>query len=231
MKTALRLLLVSAFVLLISVPAAFGQTPQVSTFPVDEPIDVGGTILQPGTYLIRVLPTLADRNRIQITDVDRTKVYATLLTIPHDLEPNEEVPNTMFVFFPAANGSPKALRTWFPPEFQWKAGKDIVYEQGRAKQLARLVNEPVPAYTGEVTETTTIEVVQPDETIAVYTPPAPAPVAVMTPAPEPVTVPEPMTSAQPEPAMPQTASNLPLIALLGLLSIATAVVLRRARHA
>jgi len=238
MKTTLRLLLISAFVLLM-LPAAFAQVPQVSTLPVDEPLDVGGTILQPGTYTIRVLPTQADRNRVQITSPDNKTIYATVLTIPHDLEPDEKVPNATFVFYPAGEGAPRALRTWFPPDTQWKAGKDIVYEESRAKQLARLGNEPVPSYTGEITETTEVQVVTPSATVEAYVPPPPAPV-VVEPAPAPVAVAEPepmepvvpMTSAQEEtPELPQTAGNVPLIALIGLLSIAAAIAFRAVRQA
>ena len=236
MKTMLRLLLISALVLLI-LPAAYAQVPQVSTLPVDEPLDVGGTILQPGTYTIRVLPTQADRNRVQITSTDNKTIYATVLTIPHDLEPDEKVPNATFVFYPAGEGSPRALRTWFPPDTQWKAGKDIVYEESRAKQLARLGNEPVPSYTGEITDITEVQVVTPAAPMEAYVPP-PAPVVVEpAPAPEPVAVAEPqpmtpMTSAQTsETELPQTAGNVPFIALIGLLSMAAAVAFRAVRRA
>ena len=227
MKTTLRLLLVSAFALLISVPVALAQTPEVSVLPVGEPLDVGGTILQPGNYVIRVIPALGDRNRVQITSPDFTTIYATLLTIPHDLEPNEEVPTTRLVFFPATEGRPRALRTWFPPNTAMEAGHDIVYEESRATQLAVIANEPVPAYTGEITETTMVQTITPPPPVVTTTP---APVVE---APAPAPAPEPMISSQTEettdttPEMPETASNLPLIALIGLLSIGAAVAVRR----
>jgi len=242
MKQTLRFMLVSAFALLILVPAAFAQVPQVSTLPVSEPLDVGGTILQPGTYTIRVLPTQADRNRVQITSTDLNTIYATVLTIPHDLEPNEKVPNTTFVYYPAGEGTPRALRTWFPPDTQWKAGKDIVYEESRARQLARLGNESVPSYQGEITDTTTVQVITPQATVEAYVPP-PAPMVT-----EPVVAPEPVAETEPEPMapmtsaqpvqtadttpmeIPQTAGNVPLMALLGLLAVGAALTFRFARH-
>lgn len=230
MKTTLRLLMVSALALLITVPAAFAQIPQVSTLPVDEPLDVGGTILSPGVYTIRVLPTPGDRNRVQITSTDLKTIYATLLTVPHDLKPGEEMPNSMFIFYPAAEGSTRALRTWFPPDTQWKAGKDIVYEESRAKQLARIASEPVPAYRGEIAETTEVEVITPDATVEAYVPPPAAPVTAVV---EPTVTPEPMISSQPEPApeMPETAGRIPLIALIGLLSLGAAGAFRLFRQA
>ena len=216
MKHMLRLLGLSAIVLMISVPAAFAQTPEVSTLPVEEPLDVGGTILQPGTYTIRVVPTLGDRNRVQVTSTDLKTIYATLLTVPHDLEPNEEIPNTRLVFFPAGEGQPRALRTWFPPNTAMEAGHDIVYEASRAKQLARLVREPVVTYEGEIADNTELKVVTPEATYQTYTPP---------PAPQ-------MSSTRVETArveMPNTAGNVPMIALIGLLSLAAAVVVRIVR--
>lgn len=241
MKNAIKVLTVS-IALLIAMPAAFAQTPEVSTLPVTEPLDVGGTILQPGTYLIRLVSIRDDRNKVQITSVDRQTIYATVLTIPHDLEPGEEMPNTTFVYYPAGEGQPRALRTWFAPDPASGTGHDIVYEESRARQLARLAKESVPSYRGE--ETATLNVVTPEATIEPYvapqpTTPAPAPTAELesttettlstTPAMETTT---PMTSAAPADTtmeMPQTASRVPLLALLGLLSLGAAVVIRFAR--
>jgi hypothetical protein len=198
MKHVSRLLPVIALVLLMA-PAAFAQTPEVSTLPVDQPLDVGGTILQPGVYTIRVIPTLGDRNRVQVTSTDGQTIYATVLTVPHDLEPNEKVPASRFVFFPAGEGQPRALRTWFPPNSAMDAGHDIVYEESRARQLARLnrapmvtqESTPAPQISSSTTETT----VQAAETTAAV-------------------------------EMPGTAGKVPLIALAGLLSLVAAAAVR-----
>lgn len=222
MKGKMKFLLVTAFALLIAAPGAFAQIEETSTLPVTEPLDVGGTILQPGTYTISVLKR-GDDNRVVVLDQQGNAV-ASVLTIPHQLEPNEEVPNTTFVYFPAGEGMPRALRTWYPPDPASRVGRDIVYEGNRARQLARLANSNVPAYEGELTDTTTVTTVEP---VIVAETPAPAPVYVPPPpAPAPV-VEAPMTSAAQEPVeMPRTAGELPLVALLGLFSIAAAVGLR-----
>jgi hypothetical protein len=241
MKNKVKLSVVGAFALLLAIPA-LAQTPEASILPVTERLDVGGTILEPGTYLIRVLPSTTDRNKVQITSQDRSKVYATVLTVPHTLEPNEEIPNTTFVFYPPEEGMPRALRTWFAPDPEASGGgHDIVYDDRRARQLARLVNEPVPSYPAttpvEQLDTAPVAVVTP-EPAPVVTTPAPAPVVeVETPAPAPVTTPEPepMMSSEPAPVqtadtqpmeMPRTASNVPLMALLGLGALGAAVTLR-----
>lgn len=229
MKHAFRPMVVATFALLISM-AAFAQTPEVSVLPVTEPLDVGGTILQPGTYHIRVVPSTTDRNKIQVMSIDGTKVFATALTIPHPLEPGEEVPNTTFVYYPAGEGQPRALRTWFArdPEAS-QGGHDIVYSESRAKQLARIANSRVVYYPEDTVvaevETPALSVVTPEATVETYTwTPPPTPIAESTPAPM-----VSSTETDDDVPMPATASNVPLIALLGLMSLAGAVAFRMAR--
>ncbi len=238
MKSTLRLIVVSALALLIST-AAFAQSPEVSMLPVTEPLDVGGTILQPGNYVIKLIRSPYDRNKVQITSVNGDTLFATLLTVPHQLEPGEEVPNTKFVFYPAEAGLPRALRTWFAPNpSASQGGHDIVYAETRAQQLARLSNSRVVSYEDTVTvadlDTAELQVVTPEATMETYTytpPPAPpAPVVVETPAPMISSEPEPVQTAAAEPMeMPQTASKLPLLALLGFVALAGAVAVRMAR--
>jgi hypothetical protein len=226
-STILRLGTLVLLVGVLSVPSALAQIPEYSTMPIDEPTDVGGTILQPGTYLIRVLPGFSNRNRVQITSPDRETIYTTVLTVPHAIAPTEEMPNTMFVFYPAFEGQPRALRTWFAPDPVSKGGHDIVYEESRAKQLARASRSSVVAYRGEMAAdmgTTELEVVTPEATIQPYVVPEPPRVAVVTPPPPPPP-PAPMI-AETRRELPRTAGNTPLIALLGLLSLAGAVAFR-----
>ncbi len=239
MRNMLRLLVVGAFALLIFIPAAFAQTPEVSTLPVTEPLQVGSVILQPGVYTIRVLPDVASREKIQITSPDMKKVFATVLTVPHQFKPGEDTKNTTFVYFPAGEGAPAALRTWYAshPEASM-GGHDIVYEESRAKQLARLSNSSVVAYEGETADINSapLAVVTPQATVETYTAPAPetpamtsatpAPLVTETPAPAPA--PEPQV-AESSPEMPRTASNVPLLALLGLASIGAAAAFRLGR--
>ena len=249
MKNMLKPLALSALVVLISMSAAFAQTPEASVLRVTDPLDVGGTLLQPGVYTIRVLPSFESRNQIQITSPDLKTVFATVLTVPHYVVPNEETPNTTFVFYPTADGQSAALRTWyaaFPDASQ--GGHDIVYSKSRAEQLARLSHSNVVSYQDQTAvanlNTVPLQVVTPEATVETYTPPpvasvattetttettsttsAPMTSAAMTPAPE-----APTEVADSAPAdMPRTASNTPLLALLGLAAIGGAIVLRFGR--
>src|SRR6185436_858261 len=105
MKHSLKFFAVAAVAVLLAAPAVFAQnmpiTPEASILPVTEPLDFGGTVLQPGTYLIKVIPAADGRNKLQVLSTDRQKVYAMALSVPHYLKPSEVIPNTTFVFFPA----------------------------------------------------------------------------------------------------------------------------------
>ena len=227
MKSMMRFMVVVTFALLIAVPAVIAQTPEASVLNVTEPLDVGGTILQPGTYTIRVLPSFADRNKVQITSPDLNTVYATVLTVPHPLEPGEEVPATTFVYYPSVAGAPRVLRTWFAPRPDAsQGGHDIVYDEARAKELARLANSRVVSYsTGTAVadmDKTELHFVTPEATVETYTYVAPMTSAA------PVQVAQ-TTETRSQVEMPETASNIPLIALLGLMSLASAIAIRRVR--
>lgn len=183
-----------------------------SRLTVTEPLDVGGTILQPGDYQIRDIPKPGGRNLLQVWNADATELFTTLLSVPHTAGstglPDQGI---NFVYYPASADSIKALRTWYP--FGAEAGgHDIVYSKGRALELAPLVKEPVIAVPDEVKvaeyENAPLVVVTPDKTVVPYTykeetTPKAAPVKV----------------AEYRKPLPQTASNVPLHAALGLLSL------------
>lgn len=204
----------------LSPSSASAVIPEVSYLPVEEPLDVGGTILEPGVYLIRVLPSISNRNLLQITNEDRTKIYATVLSIPHPLPATEEAKHTKFVFYPASNGAPRALRTWFAPDSTSDGGHDIVYPERRAMQIASVAMTPVVAYKDETPveelKTTELELVTPDQKVAEYVEQVPT---------------EKVASMAEGSEMPRTASNGPLLLTLGLLLVVGALGLRAVRSA
>lgn len=239
MKVLTKLLVLSALALVfgvISAPNAFATIPEGSYLRAEEPIDVGGTVLQPGVYVIRVLPEIGNRNLLQVTNEDGSKVYATVLSIPHAYPSATEQANTEYVYYPAITGSPRALRTWFAPNSASGGGHDIVYPQGRAMELAPVVKEPVVAY---VDDTKPVElkiaklvVVTPEKVVTEYVEPTPAPKPAMTTEPAPklamTTEPAPKPAAKAA-ELPRTASRLPLLATLGLLLLGVAVGIRALR--
>jgi hypothetical protein len=199
---------------IVSAPVAYAQSDKEnSTFTVTEPLDVGGFTLQPGTYLIKVVMLASDRNSIQVTNVEQTKVFATVLSTPHPIRADEVVPSSRYIYYATAPGQPKALRTWFARDTE--KGQDIIYPKRRAMELAAAAKEPVIAIPDEVKEaeykSVPIAVVTPDLQVKPYAEPAP-----------PVVVAE----ARPLKQLPATASHVPLFAALGLLSLGGALGLR-----
>lgn len=223
MKALTRLLLMSALVFVIGVigaPNAIAQIDEASFLRVTEPLDVGGTLLEPGTYVIRVLPNIGNRNLLQISNEDRSKIFATVLSIPHPYSADRDGQSTEFVLYPAVEGTARALRTWYAIESTSKGGHDIVYPERRAMELAPLVKEPVYAYKGEpkieALPVAPIVIVTPKKEVIAWVEPAPAP--------------KPVLVAKAE-ELPDTAGSLPLVAGIGLLLIGAAIGIRALRMA
>lgn len=108
---------------------AAAQIPEVSYLPIDEPTEIGGTVLEPGIYVIRVVPNLGSRAFVQVMDEDQESVLATALSVPHPLSPGEELEDTKYVFLPATEEHPRALRSWFAPGSSSGGGHDFVYSE------------------------------------------------------------------------------------------------------
>ena len=182
--------------------------------PVEVP-GVGAQTLPAGTYVFKIFDSQSDRHIVQIFNQDKTHVFTTILAIPnYRLHATDK---TVITFRERPAGQPEALRAWFYPGREW--GEEFVYAKSRAIELAKETNEPVLA--------TPIELAAaPIEALKT------APVEAVAPTGEPVELaqvvePPPMAAASPqaaaEPAaaepLPKTASPLPLIALIGLLTI------------
>ena len=92
---------------------------------IDESIDVQGTTLPPGSYVMKILRSSADRFTVQIFNADETHFIATVLAIPaYRLTPTSD---SEFKFYEATDGRPPSLRTWFYPGdnsgFEFRSGR------------------------------------------------------------------------------------------------------------
>jgi hypothetical protein len=184
------------------------------------PVEVGGSgaqVLPAGTYVFKVMDSPSDRHIVQISNQDETHVFTIMLAIPnYRLKATDK---SVITFQERPAGQPEALKAWFYPGREW--GDQFVYSRPKAIQLAAETNENVlstPAVQAsapaEDMKTSSVEAVNPmGETIdtgqVVEAPPTE--MAAVTQAPEPV--PAVATS------LPSTASNLPLIGLVGLLML------------
>src|SRR5437667_12722852 len=88
----------------------------------DQPVEIPGMVLAAGTYVCRRASS-TDPNLIQLSGKDGTQVYATLLAIPdYRMNPADK---TVITFEERANGSPRAIKSWFYPGDT--AGEEFVY--------------------------------------------------------------------------------------------------------
>ena len=186
-----------------------------------QPVEIPGQILPAGTYTFKLLDSPSDRHIVQIWDADGTHLIATVLAINNvRLKP---AGNTVVKFAERSGDNPEALKAWFYPGDN--SGQEFVYPRHRAAQLATASNNSVPAIADEAApvDLSTAQVTE----VAPQEQPASAPAATTaTETPAPAATPAPTPAAEPT-ELPKTASSLPLVALLGVASLAVAIGLKR----
>jgi type IV secretory pathway VirJ component len=214
-------------------------------------VEIPGMVLPPGTYVFKLMDAQVDRNIVQISNEDGNHVFATILAIPdHRLLPAGK---TVIMFDEREADAPQAVRAWFYPGENY--GATFVYPQPRAATLAKAVNQPVPSMpaTDKAPEMAELQQapVMTQQPGGEQTKPEPAPPRAqpeMPARPQASTEPQDQTAVQ-QPQeqtavqqpqeqtameqprqLPQTASDLPLIEILGFLSLALAVALRLVRR-
>jgi hypothetical protein len=200
-----------------------------------DPMQIPGTVLQPGTYVFRLVDSQANRHIVRVFNADETEVIATIVASPNfRLRPTGD---TALGFWETPAGAPAALRTWFYPGDNF--GQEFAYPKAEAAQLAATTGQDVP----------TVEEQPQQQAQAAPPAPAPAPAAEATPPQEqprteaaPPPQPEPAPAPAPEPetttpppvetpaALPATAGETPLIGLIGLVAIGAALGLRTVRQ-
>jgi LPXTG-motif cell wall-anchored protein len=204
----------------------------VMTF--SQPIEIPGQILPAGTYTFVLLDSPSDRHIVQIFNADGSQIIATVLAINnYRLKPTGD---TVVKFAERSGDNPEALKGWFYPGDNF--GQEFVYPKQRATELAMIVKEPIPALAADSTDLKLVPIVaetpeQKEVPVAEVIMVTPAPAEVSTPAPvaqetAPATVVETTTAPVAETKeLPQTASQVPLIMLLGLSSLGAALLLKR----
>lgn len=204
-----------------------------TTITFSGPVEIPGVhlkgygVLPAGTYVFKVLDSGSDRHIVQISSKDGKTVYATILAIPNlRLKATDK---TVMTFRERPAGEPEALRAWFYPGKEW--GDEFVYPKARAIVLAKETNTPVLFVPDTVTPEVA-EVVTPSHPVVIEL--RQAPVMALQPSGETVevaqVVTQPVLVAQNDaPTLPTTGSDLPLIALVGMLALAGALAMGFAR--
>jgi hypothetical protein len=206
-----------------------------------EPIEIPGVHLQgwgvlpAGTYVFKILDSRSDRHIVQIFSQDELTVYATILAIPnYRLKATDK---TVITFRERPAGQPEALRAWFYPGRNW--GEEFVYPKAMAMELAKTTNTPVLFAAAEIPLEVATPIRSADEPLVAVL--RQAPILAIQPSGQEVVLAEVVTAppAEPEVAivaapvvetLPDTASDLPLIALCGWLALGAAFAVRSMRN-
>lgn len=110
-----------------------------TTVTFNEPVEVPGKVLAPGTYIFKLLDSASNRNIVQIFAKDEKYLHATILAIP-DYRPTA-ADRPLIRFDERPSNSPEALKAWFYPGDTY--GQQFVYPHDRAVAIAKRTNQNV----------------------------------------------------------------------------------------
>lgn len=181
-----------------------------------EPMQIEGVLLQPGTYVFKLMDSMADRHIVRIMNEDETEVVATVIGTPHyELEPPNK---TQLDFWETPAVTPPGVKTWhYPGEML-----GLQFTRPPANQIAA-APAPVPPAVAEVPPPA------PEIPPAAAPEAPPPPEVAQAPPAAPETPPAPETPA-PVQNLPKTASNLPFIAIMGFLLLGMSMLVRQLRN-
>ena len=188
----------------------------------NSPVEIPGRVLAPGAYVFKLADSSSDRNILQVFNRSEEHLYGTFLTIPdRRLRPAGTAITT---FDEHASGSPEAVRAWFYPGEGF--GHQFVYPKQKALALARANNITVPSMPDELAAYAMDSGIMLDapHVIALKR----APLKAQMPDEQEIEIadalPEEAPPAAQRPAeLPETASELPLIGVIGVLSLVAAI--------
>jgi hypothetical protein len=231
-KLQTTMMLLTGLVAMVLAPSARAdEWNQKTIFTFSGPVEIPGQILPAGTYMFRLADSPSHRHIVQIYNEDQSRLLGMFLAIPdYHLKPADK---PIIKFHERTEGSPEAIKAWFYPGRNY--GHEFVYPKKEAVALAKVNNTPVPAMPNELIA----DAVKPNATtdgpefealsLAIVVAERPRGIEVqladafqVTDSPDA----NPQTELPDE--LPTTASALPLVGLLGLLSLGSAAVLRRA---
>jgi hypothetical protein len=200
----------------------------------NQPVQVPGHVLTPGTYVFQLADMSADRNVVQIFSEDKKgmeHLVTTTMAIP-DYRVATPV-KTEVTFEERHSNTPEAVHSWFYPGDNY--GWQFLYAKGQTLRVAKNTPPTAPvtrASKAAATSSTASKAAATSSTASkaavTNTPTSKPSVAPPEPKPQPVTLAQnrpPTTSAPQPPAakpgeLPKTASNLPLEVTIGLFLLA-----------
>lgn len=88
-------------------------------------VEIPGQVLQPGTYVFKLLDSSSNRNIVQVWNADEDQLLATMLAISDERPMASD--KTVFNLEQFSTDSTPALRSWFYPGET--SGRRFVYPQ------------------------------------------------------------------------------------------------------
>jgi len=115
-----------------------------TTISFSKAVEVPGTVLEPGKYVMRLVDIPSNRQVVQIMNERESHLYATVMTLPIYRERPAE--KTIISFYEEAPfGQPVPVKAWFYPGDN--LGREFVYPRDRAVQIALFSRQSVPIVT------------------------------------------------------------------------------------
>lgn len=245
-KIWLSMSFVAAVGWLFATPTAQSVVNEPVHFTFDGPVTLPGQTLPAGKYEFRVMNSSADRQIVEVYSADGRKIGA-FGAIAASRPDAPEKPEVRFLETPA--NMPQAIATWWYPGIT--RGHEFLYPKEQAEVLVALNAGGVAVAEGEsgfrrmsaaqasAPPQPPTNQGQPAPASPVMPPEPPAPPASSaarpsSPAPEPAMpdmTQQPAADGEPRETLPQTAGELPAIALAGLLSLAAGIGLLKRRRA
>lgn len=248
-KAALACMTAAMVTMSVNAGAQTGPRNQDTFFTFSQSVELPKTTLPAGTYLFQLMDSNSNRHIVKVMSQDRKELLATLMAIPYysNQRPSED-PQVRFMETRAQAGAANtnAIKMWFYPGNS--VGHEFIYPRSQATQIAARTGESVltTKSEAEVSETADLSRVDPNgvDAEAAVTTQATTETAQAEPAREPVgaIVGEPARATEPSPSperrddapartdLPNTAGALPLLALIGIGSLAGNRLLRRVRQ-
>jgi LPXTG-motif cell wall-anchored protein len=230
------------------VPAIASAQPanKRTLFTFTGPVDMPGVALPAGEYEFRLADPDTNRSVVQVRSRDGKKSYGLFLT--HNAQRVNPARDAEVRFMEAGAAAPPAVRTWWYPGES--IGYEFVYPKQQARRLAERTRQNILTTRNETTTTPARETTNDDlvrispagsetpvnESQAENTPTGRAQsgqhgdddAAATTPSPRSTLAPA-ATVARARTQLPQTASDTPLVAMIGMLLLAAAAIMHLRR--
>jgi LPXTG-motif cell wall-anchored protein len=228
--------------LLAAATAHAQPTDKRTFFTFSGAVEIPGATLQAGKYVFHLADPDTGRTVVQITSADGKRVYGMFFS--RSAERTTAASDAEVRLMEAPRGVPPAIRTWWYPGE--RTGREFVYPKQQARRIAERTHQAVLTTVKETTttnETNTTELtrvsptgsetsITADNAADDATPSGSAQTGERAPAPAPAPT-RVGTVARARTHLPQTASASPLVALIGVLLLvgATVIRVRRAQRA